>query len=548
MTLRLGDVLANRFVVCGDEEAVHNARRAFRDARRPRRPRGDVPVPLAGVRNTALPAVHDSERGELELLTNPDLWLRGVDRTTGASVLIEPRERPSDRSADWLGEMKREIGARVVASCAPPFVVDVLHVGPGVVYAEPPLATPRGTFTRAEAAELALQACEAAARLHAAGIAGLKVDPWNLRVSGTGGYSRVHWLVPGSAMQQTSPSIFLGTGIANMEELDRWVGNGLDLDVCLDMCGIIDFFFSLRSMNSRSLKDDAEEVALVHMLMGAGGSELPSVAGLARSLLSLVPASADTTNRVAALPVVTAAPRLCFDFDWDDVIADGEAELARVDGDRDFIGYPLAAAYHQRACRAWAAGDRIAALHDTERALALDGNFLRYMNTHAVMLDGLGRSEEARRVLDEATVQLEMWTAELKVQTSWTGDSSVRTEIARTHAARGAISLHLGEPAQAASDLRRAMDLHPCGLYAHILGAALYSLGDFEAAAEAEARSVELAPNIARYRWALVGTLRKLGREHAAQTHAELIVAMEPDNVSHKERLAALRSLTAHAR
>lgn len=36
------------------------------------------------------------------------------------------------------------------------------------------------------------------------------------------------------------------------------------------------------------------------------------------------------------------------------------------------------------------------------------------------------------------------------------------------------------------------MGLRPCGLYSHLLGAALGSLGDLEAAAEAETRSVDL--------------------------------------------------------
>lgn len=544
MTLRPGDVIADRFVVSGDEGAVRNARLALEDVLWPRTPGSKFRRSPTVDPNAALSAVHDPVRRELEQLTNPELWLRGVDRTTGASVLIEPYRTSAVDPNDWQWKVVSETRARVVASVAPPYVVDLLHVGTVVVHAVPPAAAPRGIFSRPEAAQLALQACEVAARLHAAGIVDLPSGPFNLRVSGTGAHARIHWLVPGVGIPVPKPSIaHIKSG--GTEELERWLGCGFDLEVGSDIITIIDFFLSLQTVKLGSLKDDAEEVALLHMLMGMGSSEPPSVASLARRLLSLVPASADASNRVAALPVVSAVPRLR--FDWDHVIADGEAELARLESHRDFIGYPLAVAYHQRACRAWAAGDRSAALQDAERAMALDGNFLPYANTRAVMLDGLGRSQEARRVLDEALARVAAQPQDQWIRAEafskdgdtflWGDDS---TEVARAHATRGAASLRLGQPEQAAADLRRAMDLRPYGLYAHLLGAAMYSLGDFEAAAEAEKRSVELAPHVARYRWALVATLRRLGRDADSLEQAEAIIAMEPEDASHREKLLLL--------
>jgi Flp pilus assembly protein TadD len=87
-------------------------------------------------------------------------------------------------------------------------------------------------------------------------------------------------------------------------------------------------------------------------------------------------------------------------------------------------------------------------------------------------------------------------------------------------------------------DLRRAMELDPTALHAHCLGAALHARGDVAGAAQFEARSVELEPWNARYRWALIMSLRKLGRDGEAREQAELILEMEPGVAAHRERFA----------
>lgn len=98
----------------------------------------------------------------------------------------------------------------------------------------------------------------------------------------------------------------------------------------------------------------------------------------------------------------------------------------------------------------------------------------------------------------------------------------------------------MGSFAAAERDLRRAMELAPTALHAHTLGAARYALGDFAAAAEAEAQSVALEPGTTRYRWALVGSLRKLGRDTEAREHALTILAQEPSAAAHRERFERL--------
>jgi hypothetical protein len=44
----------------------------------------------------------------------------------------------------------------------------------------------------------------------------------------------------------------------------------------------------------------------------------------------------------------------------------------------------------------------------------------------------------------------------------------------------------------------------------------------------------------ARYRWALVLSLRKLGRDGEARRHTEEILARAPEDAAHRERFARL--------
>lgn len=482
-----GHLLADRFELIGSQSAVKRARDAI------------------------IAPPDDSE-----------LWLRGIERATGARVLIEPRGAASR----WACDMRTEASARLVMSGAFPFAAQVLHVGPGVVYSEPPAGRPRGTFSPVEAAALALQLCEATGRLHAAGIARLCFDYFNLRVVDHGGRHGIHWLVPGS------------------EELDLRVRDDIRPEkifhhpqtrpILLDVVGILDFFFMMNAEAPESSSASAEVRALWRIRDRLGsGKRLgvgfpPDVAALARLFLPIALAPAEVAERVMAMPSIQSLPPL--HFDWDRVISDAHANLATErDGcARKHISVPLAAAHHQRACRAWAADDRASALHDAEQALALDGDRLAYTTTRAVMLDALGRGEEARRSLDEALVPL--------------SPGARPRDKARARATRAMIAFRRGELAEAELDLRRAMSLHPTALYAHCHGAVLYALGDFEGAAKAEARSVKLCPTNTRYRWALIGSLRKLGCHAEALAHAETIVAMEPSNSTHLDKLAILSS------
>jgi tetratricopeptide (TPR) repeat protein len=454
------------------------------------------------------------------------IWLRGLDRATGARVIIEPR-----RSSSWTYEMRQETVARLVMSAEFPFAARVVHVWPGVVYSEPPPGRARKSFSPGEAAALALELCEATVRLHAAGITELCFDHFNLRVVDHGARYGIHWLVPGSAELDS---------LVRDDIRPIKVFHGRTRAILLDAVGILDFFFAMNAEDPESSSASAEVRALWRLRDRLGSGEHlgvgfpPDVAALARLFLPIASVPAEAADRVMAMPSIQSLPPLR--FDWDQVISDGHAELAsKYCTAREEITLALAAAHHQRASRAWIAGDRASALADAEQAVALDGEWLPHTTTQAVILDALGRSEEAPRSLDEA---LERAVEEKREHRLWPVDE--RREVSRAYAARGMIAFRRGALAEAERDLRRAIDLHPSALYAHCHGAALYALGDTEGAAVAEARSVELCPTNARYRWALVGSLRKLGRHAEALAHAEAIVAMEPGNSSHMDKLAIL--------
>jgi tetratricopeptide (TPR) repeat protein len=404
-------------------------------------------------------------------------------------------------------------------------IAQVRYTGPGIVRPELPPGLPRGAFTVTDAAALALQACEVAASLHAAGVGALFFDLDNLRiVSAPSGY-RIAWLVP---------------GVAELELIESPPRPRTGQPILDAVGGITSFFHSL-------LRKGSEPPSSIEAWRCA------DVAALARLLLPLAAPAPALETVVENMPAVRELPPL--PIEWDAVIEEGEDLLSAAhEYHREYVALPLAAAYHQRASGTAAAGapsgagplsgDPAQALKDAERAVALDP-ILPHVTTRAVLLDRLGRRAEAREALDRA---LAAPPASSEVRFRFAESPADRATAARAKArslgARGMIALRLGDPSAAEPYLRAALDGdlpdQEVALYAHALGAARYARGDFAGAAEAEARSVTLAPDNTRYRWALVGSLRKLGRHREAREHAEAILTREPDVAEHRARFARL--------
>jgi tetratricopeptide (TPR) repeat protein len=475
--------------------------------------------------------------GEAILEREESFWLHGVDRQTGAPVLIDGRMKAPSFPGAWEKDIEAEALAREVLAMGSPFTATVRHAGPHVVYAAPPTGVRRGAFSAEEAALLTIQACEVTAALHAKGAAGRSFDPYNLRVVSEEGSRRIHWIIPGA------PELGL---LGYFERLTAVTGPHRALSernepIAWDLWGLVMFFLTLQPPGVSSPELDGFHA------MAQDPALLPaSVASLARLFFPLaefmdVP---DLGARLAEMPDVASLPRR--GLDWDAVIAEGEALLAaEEEAFVPAIAHPLAAAYHQRASRAWAQGDLDAALVDAERAADLDGVYLPYATTRAILLEAHGRLDEAQSVI-EAAIAASRGARRYRGSAPDSPDERYRpaptdADRARAHAVRGSILLRQGAPAEAEIDLRRAVHLCPTSaLYAHSLGVASFALGDFEAAAESEASSVELDPTNTRYRWALVKSLLRLGRGDEAREHAEAVLAQEPGVAEHRARFAEL--------
>ncbi|WAS96824.1 tetratricopeptide repeat protein [Nannocystis punicea] len=492
-----------------------------------------------------------------------DLWTTAVDRRTGDRVRV--LERLPEEFWQWAASMWAEAVARHVVAAASPHTVPILHVGQGVVFAEPPPAVARPRLPPAQAAACALAACEVVARLHAIGCGGeggrtahgrldfdmpMPIDfgRHNLRMTQRSGEWTIAWLVPShreladldDAPPETDPD-----ALARDLE-DRIAGSVTDEAADLppqydphsdpiagDLARLAGFYLSLAppARGQPAIVDAVRRLA-------AGEPVVRDVAGLARLLQGLAPAASDWDARIAALPVVDVLPLPA--LDWDRVIAAGEARLPElVPRQRAYVVLPLAVAYHRRATLRAAAAPTDA-LRDAGRAAELDP-ITPYHVTRAVLLDRLGRRDEARAAIALAFATPE-WTSAPTVEVDEIrllnagevvlGDR----ERARAHATRGTIALRDGDLALAENDLRRALDLDLTAAHAHALGAVLYAGGDLAGAAALEARAVELEPASARYRWDLVVSLHRLGRRDEALVHARELEALEAGDPNGRAR------------
>lgn len=521
--LRRGEVLGGRFAVVGDPAELIDERTLWK-----RRFRGAEPGPIA----------------------EEKLWVRGVDEVSGATVRVVPRRE----RMDWAEDLRREAGARAVMSARPRGVVPVLHAGPGVVYAEPPTGEPRGTRTIAEAAAYTLAACEVVAQVHALGWReDLYFGPGNLKLLAGG---EVAWLVPGIAAlevadeseREGSPLLDAGDVRAVTEVFGAYEEDpGWYADpVMRGLWRLTGLFFSLvdvaRLAEARGTERFAalEVLAWVFLIKGPRAGVV-DVAGLAGWLSTLVDGGEAWAERVATMPVVRVVPRMA--IDWDAVIADGEALLATPgantweDRHPEYLKVPLAAAYHQRASGIFNCGGELeAALGEATRAVELDAT-VEYRTTRAVILDAMGRVEEARAEIEAAFA-----TAPLAVDPEWDGLAARPATVARAHATRGAIALRERAYAQAESDLRRAWEVEPTAAHAHALGAVLHARGQVHAASQVEAEAVRLAPEEPRFRWALVVSLLRLRRFAEAQAQAEELLRMAPEVYGVRAREAIRRA------
>lgn len=431
----------------------------------------------------------------------------GRDLSSGAAVAIWPRGGPRL----WVSDLRREALARRVRGS--PSTVAVLHVGPGVVLAEPGPVRAPDRLSRDDAATCALAACEVLAGLHAAGFGGCREEvsyrPEHLRVCADG--RTIEWRIP-----SVDPPPDLTREVSD-EQIDELFGDELG-PIVEDLRRLLARFPELAHDLTTPTRVAAWQQIV--RLIGDEPDTSPTAARLAQLLLPLLDHPEAWRARVAALPVVRALPPVA--YPWDDIIAESETMLAR--SHPTFAGWfavPLSTAYHQRASRSFAGGELAAALRDVDRALEL-ADFFHYHTTRAIVLDALARRDEARAAIDAAISQ-----PRGKYRDGWTNIDS-QHERARAHATRGSFALHDGDLAAAEADLRSACESAPEPAYLHLLAAALHARGDLAAAAALSTEAVLLAPEDARLRWGLAVRLHELGRVDEAREHAERALARAP--------------------
>lgn len=503
--MRAGELLAGRFELIDDEEEVVEYRRWL------------------------------TQRIRQDSVDEQRLWVRVVDRSSGQSAVYSP---PIAEACEVSSTVERV--ARDVMMLGLEAVVPVLHVGPGVVYAEPPNG-PRPTLTLAEAAACALSACEVVARVHAYGCDELSFGPRHLRMIADERGWRVAWLIPTvpALARLDAPPATRAPRREPAEVTDQDIlalfGDDPVVPVATAAAqqGLAAFFFSLLDRAER------DAAALTRMAeIHDGKAWEADVVGLARLFLTMVSTPAVWAPRIAALTSLRVAPRR--PRDWDAKIADLERSIAGLNTPQTAID--LAWAYHQRACRSFAAGDLQAALADVERAIWLDRS-VGYQTTRAVLLDRLGERASARADVADACARADTLYLGAPNDERLTGayDEAVsRPDFARALATAALFAVHDGDFGRAEPMLRRSLDLHPSAAAAHALGAVLYRRGEVEEAVTFEALSVALEPTNAGHRWALVVSLLRLGRVDEAREHGLAVVRGASDAPAHRARFARL--------
>ncbi len=458
------------------------------------------------------------------------MWLPALDRETGRRVLISPRPP----SYAWHLALDEEAIAREVITLGSPWIVPVLHVGPGIVFAEPRPVRPRPALSVRDAARCALQACEVVARMHALGHRP-SFGPSCLRLVDDAGAWRIAWLVPGP-FAITQLDLYLAAGpprepteaeiaaMFNDDPAEAVEDAPPSPPIPVDVQLLAGFFLALLADS-----DAAPEIVGIH----DGRIPCDHVVPLARTLAPLAD-DPEAARRVDELPIVRQLPVRM--HDWNSIIADGES--GEID---DYTSLALATAYHQRASKSFAAGEFASALRDVEHAVALDTS-VTHCTSRALILDKPGLPAEARVSIAETLALADSLQPYEPDVMSLRGVRGIvlAEEHARAHTTAGLFALHDGDLDGAERELRASLAVCRTAAAAHALGAVLYRRGDIAAAANAEMLSIKLDPADMRLRWALVVSLQRLGRAAESRDLASVILQIEPDDPGHHARFARL--------
>lgn len=496
--------------------------------------------------------------GRYRVIAAGEIEEQGVDVEDGRPVLVRPAIAPSpvwSRFVPRFVEQEElETTARIAAALDTPWRLPVLCPSPRIVYAAPPpAARPEAPLALADAAVCLLQLCDVLARAHAAGFAGIGADIHDVRVHREGGAWRTTVVLPHLPPRSRRSHTELPPWRFSLVQRDMWTAVAFFRDLLL---GREPPPGERRDFNPNPplppIGDGSTHAMLSQLLVEEKAVDgIPDVASLAERVLPLAGSPADWQSRVASMPRV---PRVAVRRDFERLIVLGE-DARRWEGrgpDDPYLIWPLAAAYHQRACGAYARGDFDAALRDVEQAISLD-RWPRYVVTRGMVRAALGDPEGALADYDVA-ITLSMSSTQREedhdgVRTRWELEGAEPIEGARAHYARGVTRYRRGDIPGACEDLQEAVSALSTRHWERWassdpstvrLSADPFELTVGRSLVVALRAAVRAAPEKPGLRWKLAQALRDLGREAEARAVADEILALDPGDERKRQRYARM--------
>jgi tetratricopeptide (TPR) repeat protein len=163
------------------------------------------------------------------------------------------------------------------------------------------------------------------------------------------------------------------------------------------------------------------------------------------------------------------------------------------------------------------------ALEQFDRALAQNDVYVDAHLSRAITLNELGRYDEAEASMERA--------AGCEYRLGGRFPASVSARLANGHAGVAELYLAAGAPAEAAGELRRALELRPSFPdLRNRLGEALMQLGELDAARVELERALEGNDRFLRARLNLGLVHFRAGRRHEAREAWEACRAQDPDS------------------
>lgn len=177
-------------------------------------------------------------------------------------------------------------------------------------------------------------------------------------------------------------------------------------------------------------------------------------------------------------------------------------------------------------------GDLDAALEEFDRALEINDDYAEAHLNRAIVLNDLGRFEEARQAFARAD-ELD------RRHTNFPSD--IGNRLAVSHARTGDLYLIADQPEEAAKEFQAALDVRPGYLDIRSkLAEAWIRMGELERAVDALREILEGNPELTGSRLRLGVALHRLGEDEAAVEQWQACLERDPGDIRAKGYLASV--------